>query len=50
MLKASLIAKTRPKALKENIPLKKLVLDEGILTQEELDKVFDAFALTQPKR
>lgn len=38
------------KALKENIPLKKLVLDEGILTQEELDKVFDAFALTQPKR
>ncbi|MBO5851782.1 MAG: aspartate ammonia-lyase [Clostridia bacterium] len=38
------------KALKENIPIKKLVVDEGILTQEEVDKVFDAFALTQPKR
>ena len=38
------------KALKENIPIKQLVVDEGILTKEEVDKVFDAFALTQPRR
>ncbi len=45
--KSAVLAK---KALKENIPIKQLVVDEGILTKEEVDKVFDAFALTQPKR
>ncbi len=43
-------AELAKKALIENVPIKTLVLQEGIMTEEELNKVFNAFSLTEPKR
>lgn len=41
-------AELAKKSLKENIPLRKLIIDEGILTEDELNKILDPVKMTTP--
>ena len=35
-------------ALKKRIPIRKLLLDKKILTEEEADRILDAYGMTTP--
>lgn len=41
-------AKLAKEALAKNIPIRKLILDEGVLTKKELDTILDPYGMTQP--
>lgn len=41
-------AKIAKEALATGVPVQQLVLDQKILTQEELDKIFNAYGMTEP--
>ncbi len=41
-------AKLAKKALSTGIPIRKLVLEEGILTEEQMEKIMDPYRLTKP--
>lgn len=45
--KAAQIAKT---AIKSGKPVKKIVLDEGILKENEIDEILDPVSMTEPKK
>ena len=36
------------KALKTGIPVRQIVIEEGLMSEEDLNKVLDPFALTKP--
>lgn len=41
-------AKLAKEALAKKIPIRKLILDEGVLKKKELDTILDAYGMTQP--
>lgn len=41
-------AKLAKEALAKKVPIRKLILDEGVLKQKELNTILDAYGMTQP--
>ncbi len=41
-------AKLAKEALKKNVSIRSLILEEGVLSQKELDTIMDAYDMTQP--
>ena len=41
-------AELAKEALKKDVPVRKLILEQGIMTEEDLSRILNAYAMTEP--